>query len=304
MPLYRIQHGTTYRHDIPASAAWQTLRLRPRDEAGQHVLDFDLEITPAPTDLATRLDVFGNHLHVFSVRETHAAFSVSTSSLVRRDPPAPPPASLGLALADAPDATDAAVLAGDFALEQYRHPTPHVPIHAALDDLLAPLRPQDDLTKALAALSEIFRRDFIFDSQATEVGTPLLEVLVRRRGVCQDFAHLYLAAARRLGLAAAYVSGYLRTRAPAGQPRLVGADAMHAWVSIWLPGHGWFDYDPTNHQPAGEGHIVVARGRDYADVSPIRGMFTGGGRHSLYLGVNVEPVEPAEAVTNAATETD
>lgn len=292
MPLYRIQHGTTCRHDSPAAAAWQTLRLRPRDEPGQTVLDFDLDITPRATDLSSRRDAFGNHLHLFSVRETHSALSVSTTSLVRRDPPPPPASTPGLTLAQAAAATDAAILAGDFALEQFRHPTLHVPALPEIDDLVAPLRPDHDLHAALATLAARFRDDFTFDPRATHVETPLAEVLSRRRGVCQDFAHAYLAAARRLGLAAAYVSGYLRTTPPPGAPRLVGADAMHAWVSLWLPGHGWFDYDPTNHAPAGDGHLVVARGRDYADVSPARGVFTGGGRHTLYLGVTVEPVTP------------
>lgn len=296
MPLYRIQHGTTYRHDVPAASAWQTLRLRPRDEPGQTVLEFDLEITPRVADLATRKDAFGNTLHVFSVREPHRDFSVTTSSLVRRDAPPAPPAASGLTLVQARAATDAAVLAGaDFALEQFRHPSPHVPFPADLREILDQLPAEADLMETLAALGDVFRRDFTFDTAATDVSTPLAEVLARRRGVCQDFAHLYLACARRLGLAAAYVSGYLRTAPAPGQPRLVGADAMHAWVSVHIPGRGWLDYDPTNHCPAGDGHVVVARGRDYSDVSPLRGIFNGGGRHALYLGVTVAPAEARAA---------
>ena len=289
--LYRLQHDTVYRHDAPAASAWQTLRLRPRDEPGQTVFEFDLEISPRARDFAARRDTFGNHLHVFSVRESHAEFRVSTSAIVRRDAPPSLPSETAVTLATAAAATDSDILAGEFALEQFRHPTEFVPFVPALRELTSRLSPDLDLVAALAALGEIFRRDFTFDSTATDLGTHLATVLQTRRGVCQDFAHLYLACARRLGLAAAYVSGYLRTEPPPGQPPLVGADAMHAWVSIHVPGHGWIDYDPTNHCFVGENHIVVARGRDYADVSPIRGIFNGGGRHTLSLGVTVTPIE-------------
>lgn len=290
MPLYRIQHVTSYRHEAPAASAWQTLRLRPRDEPGQTVLDFDLELVPRVHDLASRRDAFGNHLHVFSVRESHLEFHVAASSLVRREAPTRPERAR-VSLAEARAATDAAVLAGDFALEQFRHPTPHVPAVPEVKAITAKLPPSLDLVSALEALGDIFARDFVFDATATDVGTPLAEVIRNRRGVCQDFAHLYLACARRLGLAAAYVSGYLRTEPPPGQPPLVGVDAMHAWASVHVPGHGWFDYDPTNHCFAGDDHLVVARGRDYGDVSPIRGIFNGGGAHTLSLGVTVSPVD-------------
>jgi transglutaminase-like putative cysteine protease len=133
-------------------------------------------------------------------------------------------------------------------------------------------------------------RDFKFDSKATTVATPLEEVWEKRRGVCQDFAHLGIACLRSLGLPARYVSGYLRTHPPAGQPRLVGADASHAWFAIFCPGHGWVDFDPTNNvQPADE-HITVAYGRDFGDVSPVAGILTGGGKHDVKVSVDVEPI--------------
>lgn len=291
MPLYRIQHDTVYRHDTPATSAWQTLRLRPRDEPGQTVFEFELDISPRARDLAERRDSFGNALHVFSVRESHAEFRVSTTTLVRRETTRARPALANLTLAEAPAATDANILAGDFALEQFRHPTEFVPAAPAVTELTGQLSPDLDLVEAIAALGKIFQRDFTFDASATDVGTPLATVIRERRGVCQDFAHLYLACARRLGLSAAYVSGYLRTIPPPGQEPLVGVDAMHAWVSVHVPGHGWVDYDPTNHCFVADDHIVVARGRDYADVSPIRGIFNGGGDHVLKLGVTVTPLD-------------
>lgn len=291
MPLYRIHHGTSYRHNTPAASAWQTLHLRPRDEPAQRCLEFDLDITPRALDLSTRLDAFGNTLHVFSVRESHRHFSVQATSLVQRSSPALPLADDTPSLVAARGATDTAILEGEFALEQYRHPSPLVPPLAGLNVLVADLDAAAPVLSTLAALGGIFRDEFTFDPTATDVSTPLADVLRHRRGVCQDFAHLYVACARRLGLAAGYVSGYLLTQPPPGRPRLVGADAMHAWASVHVPGCGWIDYDPTNHCFAGDNHIVVARGRDYGDVCPIRGLFNGGGRHSLLLGVTVAPAD-------------
>jgi len=131
----------------------------------------------------------------------------------------------------------------------------------------------------------------VFDREATLVSTPLAKVIAERRGVCQDFAHLLISCLRQSGLPAAYVSGYLLTKPPSGRPRLVGADASHAWVSSFIPGTGWVDFDPTNACFAGAGHIVVARGRDFFDVSPVKGLFSGGGEQMLETGVTVEEAE-------------
>jgi transglutaminase-like putative cysteine protease len=142
----------------------------------------------------------------------------------------------------------------------------------------------------LETLGRRFNETFIYDSEATDISTPLSEVLKHRRGVCQDFAHLMVSCLRQHGLPAAYVSGYLLTKPPPGRARLRGADATHAWVSAYLPGAGWVDYDPTNACFAGNGHIVVARGRDFSDVSPVKGLFSGGA-HKLVTEVTVEPAE-------------
>jgi transglutaminase-like putative cysteine protease len=289
MPLYRINHGTTYSHGAPASSAWQTVRLRPREETSQSCIDFDLDISPRPTDLTVRTDYHGNQMHVFTVRASHRRFTINAQSLVRRDEPELPPASFTPSVSDAVPLCDDAVLEGEFQLEQFRHPTALVPRLEAAAALMADLDNGAPLLAWMHELGGVFARHFRFDPTATDVSTPLAEVVRLRRGVCQDFAHLYIACARSLGLPAAYVSGYLLTQPPPGQERLVGADAMHAWVSVYVPGSGWVDYDPTNHCFAGAAHIVVARGRDYADVSPVRGVFNGGGHHTLTLGVTVEP---------------
>lgn len=293
MPLYRIRHGTTYRHGAPASSAWQTVRLRPREESSQSCLEFELEISPRPTDLTVRTDYFGNQLHVFTVRASHRQFTIDAQSLVRRDEPELPPPDLTPSPNDAVPLCDDAVLDGEFQIEQYRHPSSLIPRIEAASALAAGLDADAPLLTWMHSLGEVFAHHFRFDPSATDVSTPLAEVVRLRRGVCQDFAHLYIACARSLGLPAAYVSGYLLTQPPPGRPRFIGADAMHAWVSIYIPAIGWVDYDPTNRCFAGAGHIVVARGRDYADVSPVRGVFNGGGHHTLSLGVTVEPADVA-----------
>jgi transglutaminase-like putative cysteine protease len=187
---------------------------------------------------------------------------------------------------------DTAVAEEDFTLEQFLHASPLVPLlpeaRALSEELGRGLGPDTPVTEWIAVAGERFSEVFKFDREATQISTPLAEVLIERRGVCQDFAHLFISCLRQLRLPAAYVSGYLLTRPPKGQPRLVGADASHAWVSAFIPGTGWIDYDPTNACFVGTSHIVIARGRDFFDVSPVKGLFSGGGRQKLETGVTVE----------------
>ena len=136
-------------------------------------------------------------------------------------------------------------------------------------------------------------KDFTFDSYATTIGTPVLDVLNHKHGVCQDFAHLQIACLRSLGLAARYVSGYLVTKPPPGRPRLIGADTSHAWLSCYFPDFGWIDFDPTNGVVPSDNHITLAWARDYDDISPVRGVVVGGHRHSLAVSVDVEPIASA-----------
>ena len=293
MPLYRVSHSTHYRHQASASAAWQALHLQPRNEATQHCHAFELEIAPHPADLASRIDYFGNKQHVFTLREPHRELQITSRSLVRRGEPALPPAGSTLRLAEIPERVAAAVREKDFSLEQYRHPTALVPLlpeaRALTRELTGDLDPaRNSVFEWLGLFGSRFCAAFAFDRQATRISTPLAEVLTTRRGVCQDFAHLLISCLRQEGLPAAYVSGYLLTQPPPGQPRLIGADASHAWVSVYLPGAGWIDYDPTNACFVAAGHIVVARGRDFYDVSPVKGLFGGGGGQTLQTGVTVE----------------
>jgi len=295
MPHYRITHSTTYRHSAPVTAAWQVLHLQPRRQRYQECLEFDLEITPRPADLETRQDFFGNTKHVFTLREPHRELIIVSRSLVRRNPPTSPMAGLTPPIAKSAELVDEAILEGDFTLEQFRHPSPLVPwpestatLFEGLDD------PQMPVLAWIKLLGQRFRETFAFDPTATRVSTPLEEFVAKKRGVCQDFAHLFLSCIRQRGLPASYVSGYLLTDPPPGQPRILGADASHAWVSVFVPGFGWTDYDPTNHCFTGPNYVVVAWGRDYNDISPTRGIFSGGGTHQLFTGVTMELAEPAE----------
>lgn len=294
MPLYRVTHTTSYQHDSPASAAWQSLHLQPRHEAAQHCNAFEIEIAPHPLDLAARVDYFGNKQHIFTLREPHEELTITSRSLVRRDEPVLPMPGLTPSLVHARALVPRAIALEDFTLEQFRHASPLVPLLPAALTLSANLTSELDpahipVLTWLGELGDRFHDAFTFDAEATEVSTPLAEVLEHRRGVCQDFAHLMISCLRQHGLPAAYVSGYLLTQPPPGQPRLIGADASHAWVSVYIPGTGWIDYDPTNACFVGTGHIVVARGRDFSDVSPVHGLFSGGGDHTLETGVTVEP---------------
>ena len=296
MPLYHVTHHTRYRHGFPATAAWQSLRLQPRDEPGQHCEGFDFEIRPTPADLTARPDVFGNHHHLFTLREPHTELAITSRSLVRREEPALPAPGSTPTLSVARTAVRTVIANGShFSLEQFLHASPYVPLLPAAADLATGLDAGDPPAfEWLAALGARFGQAFKFDPTATTVSTPLAEVLPHRRGVCQDFAHAFISCVRQHGLPAAYVSGYLLTTPPPGKPRLRGADASHAWVAVFLPGSGWIDYDPTNSCFVATGHIVVARGRDFSDVSPVTGLFTGGGLHTLATAINVEPAE-AEA---------
>jgi transglutaminase-like putative cysteine protease len=294
MPRYRITHTTLSRHATAVTSAWQVLHLQPRAEANQECSDFKLEISPRPSDLDSRADYFANTVHQFSLQEPHRELSICSKSVVVRGEPAVPMAGLTPPVAECRKSFADSVAKGEFDLEQYKQPSPRVPLIREARALAEGLDADDPTILAwVTRLGERFREQFVFDPSATVVSTPLTHIVSTRRGVCQDFAHLFISCARCNGIPAAYVSGYIHTRSAEGRARLAGADASHAWVSVFVPGTGWIDYDPTNHCFAGSGHVVVARGRDYGDVSPTRGVFSGGGRHLLTIGVTVESADAA-----------
>ncbi len=294
MRRYSITHTTRYTHLALATAAWQALHLQPRNEASQHCEAFELRVSPHPADLTSRFDYFGNKQHLFTLREPHRELTITSRSVVRREEPVLPMPGLTPTCDQLPELASKAVVDEDFTLEQFLHASPLVPLlpeaRALVDEFGRDTDPGASVMDWLAVVGERFFQAFTFDREATRISTPLAEVILERRGVCQDFAHLFISCLRQRGMPAAYVSGYLLTKPPIGQPRLLGSDASHAWVSAYIPGTGWVDYDPTNACYVGKGHIVVARGRDFFDVSPVKGLFSGGGGQTLETGVTVEEI--------------
>jgi transglutaminase-like putative cysteine protease len=285
---YRIVHETEYRYAWPADSAWQLAHLRPRPTPRQQLLAHRLRVEPEPAECADDLDYFGNPVQRFAVPMVHERLLVRSDAEVAVQAPARSGPSIAweepvLALRRAgPERR--------WELAQFVQASPFVPLLPAAVALARPLfSPGCELRRALLGLAQRIHEEFRFDPQATHVGTPLAEVLAERRGVCQDFAHLMVGALRGLGLPARYVSGYLLTNPPPGQPRLVGADASHAWVSVWSGEAGWLDVDPTNGRFVDEAFITLAWGRDYGDVAPLRGVVRGGGHQALDVRVTVSP---------------
>lgn len=288
---YQVVHITDYTYDADVSASYGRAHLLPREEPGQRVLASSLVVDPAPAEVHEHTDYHGNVSTYFRLSEPHRALSVTSTSQVEVDREVHPWSTLDLARVPAPGATpvDGGLLGIEHAL-----PSPMIPTVAAIadyaDQVLVPGRP---LGEALSAFLDAVARDFEYKSGSTKISTPLETVLADRHGVCQDFAHLMIGCLRSAGLSASYVSGYLQTMPPPGKPRLVGADASHAWVSVLVPGVGWVDLDPTNHQPADHRYIVVARGRDYSDVPPLKGViYTKSKKSTLRVSVDVQPVTP------------
>lgn len=290
--IYRIVHKTTYTYKQPVSYGTHVAYLVPRSQPHHTCTWHELSTTPAAASLRERSDYFGNTLTFFAIQEPHERLVIEARSRVVVDgPPVKWPESAPAwdeVVRSLPSDLSAEGLdAYQFVFESPRI-SPGSEFAAYASPSFSPGRP---LTEAVMDLTGRIYKDFRFDSKATTVRTPPEEVLRSRRGVCQDFAHLEVACLRSLGLAARYVSGYIRTYPPPGAPRLTGADASHAWVSVYCPGTGWLDVDPTNNLIPSEGHVMLGWGRDYGDVSPVRGVILGGRDHKLQVGVDMEPVE-------------
>ncbi len=302
--IYDIRHVTRYLYEARVSTAKLALRLTPADRFGQHRLSHSLIIQPGPRRLLRQRDFFGNDVTIALIDTPLLDLEVTAIARVEVMRPA------GLLANASPDwQLVAAKAIAETVLDasspvHYLFPSPRVTL---ADDVtryagesFAKGRP---IIEAARDLARRIRRDFAYHPNSTQVSTPLEQAFAQRRGVCQDFAHIMISGLRGLGLPAAYVSGYIRTIPAPGAARLEGADASHAWVSVWCGREiGWFGIDPTNAIDVGNDHIVLAVGRDFTDVSPIYGVFLGSGAQELEVGVDVIPVAPADAET-AATET-
>ncbi len=295
MPEYIVTHVSRYDYEETVSLCQNLALMEPQDSSIQTVRSFQLQCDPMPAIRERRKDYFGNAVHYFSVEQPHSHIEfVSTTDLFTEDP-AP------LELASTPphelvrDQIRRALHPEELEIVQFTLPSRFVPTGPEFAELASqdfvPGRP---FAEAALALTRRIYQEFSYDSEATTILTPLHDVMRIRAGVCQDFSHIFLAALRSLGLPCRYVSGYIETYPPPGQPRLQGADASHAWVSIYIPGHGWLDLDPTNGKLRTYEYIQAAVGRDYQDVSPLRGVLFGGGKHRVRVSVDVKRKDEAQ----------
>ena len=279
----RINHVTRYEYAEPVSLCHSIAHLKPPQTARQRCLSSQIRVDPWPAVHREHEDFFGNRVSYFTIQQSEV--EVLAPTLPK------------------PEATQPWERIVDRLHDRYDEPMTNLRIFT----LPSPLVPPDADARAYAAesfapgrpileatielMGRIYR-DFVYDPTSTTIATPLAEVMEQRKGVCQDFAHVAIAGLRGLGLAARYVSGYLETLPPPGQVKLQGADASHAWFSVLIPNLGWIDFDPTNDQIPGEQHITTAVGRDFQDVTPLRGIFYGGGSHELRVAVDVNRVPP------------
>jgi len=295
--VYRIEHETRYAHSGGVSMSQHVAYLTPRTLPHQSVRWHELVIEPAPAGHVQRIDYFGNGVDQFTILTPYDDMRVIARSVVKVS------------------GTERSV-AGDIDVPweavhdelfyergapyenaaEFSYPSPYAGTAPELAGFARQsFTPQRPLIAAAVDLMHRIHEEFTFDPGSTTIATPVMRVLADRRGVCQDFAHLQIGCLRSLGLAARYVSGYLLTDPPAGQPRLVGADASHAWLSVWCPRMGWVDLDPTNDVRPSQRHVTLAWGRDYGDVSPLRGVVLGGRDHTLRVGVSVTPATEDDA---------
>lgn len=289
---YQIIHRTKYVYEGMVTVSHHLARLAPRFLPGQRCPWHVLEIVPQPVGRSVHNDVYGNVTAYFECEGAHGELEVTARSLVEVLPtPKPDPASTP-AWETIRDAASNDMLTPVTEAGAFRFSSPMVPLGDEFAAYAQPdFTPGRPILEAASALMARIHREFDFDPKATDVATPVAEVFHKKAGVCQDFAHVMLACIRSLGLPARYVSGYLETIPPAGKQRLTGADASHAWVSVFCgEAAGWVDADPTNNILPGERHITVAWGRDFSDVSPLRGVTLGAGGQSLTVEVDVEPI--------------
>jgi transglutaminase-like putative cysteine protease len=290
--LYEVSHRTTYRYSIPVSLSHHLMHLSPRPCALQVCHRTALIVLPTPTQHAQGIDYFGNPVSYITVQDQHKELILHAKSIIEVKAAASPDPELS-----APwdqiyaglfhDTSEEGLSALQFAFETAKTRASSS-IRDYASESFAPGRP---ILAGVLDLTRRIYREFSFDPTATTVSTPVEEVFAARRGVCQDFAHLQLACLRSLHLPARYVSGYLLTRPPQGESKRIGADASHAWLSVWSPGHGWVDFDPTNDLIVSVEHVTLAWGRDYGDVSPVSGAIFGGGAHTVQVAVDVIPID-------------
>ena len=290
---YRTTHTTTYRYDEPVAQSISEARLTPRSFERQRVLESQIDVQPGFATRETRTDYFGNDVTTIAVFGTHDRFIVTATSMVEIEPD-PARLSPGFVWPVMPweSVRDTLAVPTDeesLAASEYIFESPYVPqVKPVAEYARTTFAPGRPLVEGLKELTHRIHGEFVYKPESTSIEVPLQEVMDKRHGVCQDFAHVMIGALRSLGLAARYVSGYLRTG-----DDVLGAEASHAWVSAWVPGMGWVDFDPTNDVMPTDGHVTVGWGRDFGDVTPVKGVALGGGGQTVEVEVRVTPLEKA-----------
>lgn len=289
--IYELSHRTSYEYAGAVSLSHHVVRLRPRDTLRQQCLEYALEVSPHPGVMNTYMDYFGNPTAFFSVEGSHKDLEIVSRCRVEVTDPVLPKADETPVWELVQENFSADSTSDYDEACEFIQASPQIKRQPEFAEYARPSFMKNvPLMVAVTSLTARIFKEFKFDPKATTIATPLDQVLKQRRGVCQDFAQLEIACLRAMGIPARYVSGYLETDPPKGRPRLVGADASHAWVSFYCPGAGWIDVDPTNNIFPTHRHVTIAWGRDYHDVSPVRGVILGSGDHSLKVAVDMVPM--------------
>jgi transglutaminase-like putative cysteine protease len=287
---YHVTHETKYIYDSKVTLSQQLLHMTPRNTQYQYCEWHQLELSPKPTERIQNVDYFGNFSDYLAIFSPHQELIVTSKFSVRLESRLQLSAMMNSQSWEQVKQHLNQEGSNDIEASSFLYSSPKVKCSESLAEYALPSFWQGrPLIEAVFDLTKRIYTEFKFDSEATDVSTPLDQVLAGRRGVCQDFAHLMIGCLRSIGLSCRYVSGYILTHPPAGTPRLIGADASHAWVSVYCPDYGWVDFDPTNNSLVQHEHITVAWGRDFSDVSPMRGVVLGGGKQELEVSVTVTP---------------
>ncbi|GAA0877085.1 transglutaminase family protein [Algoriphagus jejuensis] len=289
---YQVIHVTEYKYEVPATLCHNLMFQIPKDHPFQQVKDYSCEIVPKPSFEVNRTDFFGNNYLYFSVERLHRKLTVASKSVLELSEPAwisvDPKSTLPWEkVAKWLHSTDASS-----EIRQYYLESDHVPFISGIRDYAVKSFTENrPIMEAMLDLNTRIFRDFAFTPGFTDISTPLQKVFEHKKGVCQDFAHFSLACLRILGLAGRYVSGYIETLPPPGKPKLVGSDASHAWIAVYIPGHDWVEFDATNNLLVNDKHIRVAVGRDFADVTPLKGIVYSGSEQEMKVSVDVQSME-------------
>lgn len=300
MKRIHVEHETIYTYESEVQLAHHLAYLTPITNSYQEVISNHINISPAPDTHQQNLDVFGNKRDFFSFHKSHQSLNVtSTCEVISKSIPSELIQRIDHTWEAIRDSLKYSASKSFLPASEFIYPSPFAPYAKEIKSYAEKsFTPGRKLTNASIELCERIFKDFQYSPNSTEINTPVWQAFERKKGVCQDFAHIFIVAIRSIGLSAKYISGYLLTTPPPGQEKLRGADASHAWISIYCPGipGDWLELDPTNNMIADSNHVRLAIGRDFGDVSPLRGVIRGGGDHELSVAVTAEEIDPQQLI--------